>query len=221
MTLETNDLIRRLVTSARPIRRLPPPWLRTVQWLSIALFAVAAVVMLMSPRDDLAVKLLEVRFLVEQAATLATAATAAIAAFCLVVPGNSQKLALLPLAPLALWLGSLGQGCLETWLRLGNDAWQIHPDWICLPSIVMVGAVPALLMVVMLRRGAAMAPQLTVALGALAAAAVGNFGLRLFHYQDASVMVLTWQFGSVVLLTLLAGWNGKYILRWPHVRTAG
>ncbi|OCP19379.1 hypothetical protein BC361_31130 [Ensifer sp. LC54] len=207
--------------SAEPIRRLPPPWLRTIRWLSIAAPAIAVVVLLMSPRSDLAEKLVEVRFLVEQAAALATAVAAAIAALCLVVPGNSRKLALLPVPPLAVWLGSLGQGCLQTWLRLDGAAWQFYPDWICFPSIVMVGAVPAVTMVAMLRRGTPMAPQLTVALGALAAAAIGNFGLRLFHYQDASLMVLIWQFGSVALLTLLAGWNGKYILRWPHVRTAG
>lgn len=219
--METNDLIRRLAMSAHPIRRLPPPWLRMVQWLSIAAPAIAVVVLLMSPRSDLPEKFLEVRFLVEQAAALATAVAAAIAAFCLVVPGRSRKLALLPVPPLAIWLGSLGQGCLENWFRSGAGGWQIYPDWICFPSIVIVGAVPALTMAVMLRRGTPMAPRLTVALGALAAAAVGNFGLRLFHYQDASLMVLIWQFGSVALLTVLAGWNGKYILRWPHMRTAG
>src|SRR3546814_18046374 len=80
----------------------------------------------------------------------------------------------------------------------------------------MVGAVPALTMVIMLRRGAPMAPRMTVALGALAAAAVGNFGLRLFLYQDAGLMVLIWQFGSVALLSALAGWRGGDVLRWTH-----
>src|SRR3546814_18751817 len=72
-----------------------------------------------------------------------------------------------------------------------------------------------------LRRGAPMAPRMTVALGALAAAAVGNFGLRLFHYQDAGLMVLIWQFGSVALLSALAGWSGGAVLHWPHARIAG
>lgn len=218
--METEDLIRGLVINADPIRRLPPPWLRTVQWLSIALPAVAVVVLVMSPRDDLAAKLIEMRFLIEQAAALVTAVAAAIAAFHLVIPGSSRKLAFLPVFPLAVWLGSLGQGCVQTWLRF-DGGWQVYPDWICFPSIVMVGAVPALTMITMLRRGTPMAPQLTVSLGALAAAALGNFGLRLFHYQDASLMVLVWQFGSVALLTALAGWSGKHILRWPHLKMAG
>lgn len=220
-TLETDELIRRLAMSARPVSRLRPPWMRTAQWLAIALPSVAIVVMLVSPRDDLAAKLAETPFLIEQVAALATAVTASIVAFCMIIPGYSRKLALLPLPPLALWLGSLGRGCLESWLQSDSGALQLSPDWICFPSIAMVGAVPALVMVAMLRRGAPMAPRMTVAFGALAAAALGNFGLRLFHDQDASLMVLVWQFGSVALLSALAGWGGRHILRWPCTEIAG
>ncbi|WP_274609098.1 NrsF family protein [Mesorhizobium sp. L-8-10] len=88
---------------------------------------------------------------------------------------------------------------------------------VCFPMIAAVGAVPALAMVTMLHKGAPLAPRVTVLLGALAAAALGNFGLRLFHPQDASLMVLVWQFGSVVLLSMLAGWNGRRILAWRHL----
>jgi hypothetical protein len=52
-------------------------------------------------------------------------------------------------------------------------------------------------------------PHAAVALAGLAAAGLGNFGLRLFHAQDASLMVLVWQFGSVAVLTGLAGSAGR------------
>ena len=58
-------------------------------------------------------------------------------------------------------------------------------------------------------------PCTTVALGGLAAAGLGNFGLRLFHPQDASLMVLFWQFGSVAALTALGALSGRRFLRWP------
>lgn len=183
----------------------------------IALPAVALVVMVVSPREDLAAKLMESRFAVEQAAALMTAAAAAIAAFFLVIPGRSQWVAVLPLAPLALWLGSLGEGCVSTWVQPGSGGVTFQTDWICLPAIALTGLVPALVMVLMLSRGAPLAPRLTIALGALAAAALGNFGLRLFHGQDASLMVLVWQFGSVALLSLLAAGCGAHILRWPRL----
>jgi hypothetical protein len=51
-------------------------------------------------------------------------------------------------------------------------------------------------------------------LGGLAAAGIGNFGLRFFHPQDASIMVLVWQMGTVFILTVLAGWAGRLLLDW-------
>lgn len=218
--MDTNDLIRRLSATAAPIRRLPPPSVRTGCWLAMALPAVAVVVMMMSPRDDLASKLTESRFVIEQVAALLTAVSAALAAFCLIVPGQSRWVATLPAVPLALWLGTLGDGCLRYWLQPSADGPQIYSDWICLPAIALVGVVPALAMVIMLRRGAPLAPRMTVALGALAAAALGNFGLRLFHTQDASLMVLVWQFGSVALWSALASFKAEHILRWPGLSTA-
>jgi len=82
---------------------------------------------------------------------------------------------------------------------------------------VLVGAIPAITMVVMLRRGAPLMPSTTAALGGLAAAGLGNFGLRLFHTQDASLMVLVWQVGSVFVLAALAAGVGRYILNWASI----
>jgi len=76
--------------------------------------------------------------------------------------------------------------------------------------------VPAIAMALMLRRGAPLTPHVSAALGGLAAAGLGNFGLRLFHPQDASIMVLVWQMGTVFVLTALAGWAGHLLLDW-HV----
>jgi hypothetical protein len=66
----------------------------------------------------------------------------------------------------------------------------------------------------MLRRGAPISPRISIALGALAASAVADFGLRLFHPQDVSIMVLVWQVGTVCFLSVIAGMGGRMILRW-------
>lgn len=103
--MQTTDLIRHLSANVTPVRRLSPPRIQAMQWLLIALLSIAVVILLVSPRADLAFKLGEPAYLVEQAAAFATAVTAAIAAFCMVVPGHSRKLALLPVIPLAFWIG--------------------------------------------------------------------------------------------------------------------
>lgn len=215
--MDTEKLIQTLVETAQPVRPLPHPLARTAMWLAIAIPYMALVVYVMSPRSDLVSKMSETRYLIEQVAALATGIAAAIAAFAATIPGYSRKVLFLPVPPLAVWLGVLGQGCVSAWLQFGTNGLTLQPDWFCFPAIVLVGAIPAVAMVAMLRRGAPLMPCTTVVLGALAAAGLGNFGLRLFHPQDAGLMVLVWQFGSVFILASLAGCLGRYVLNWRSV----
>jgi hypothetical protein len=88
---------------------------------------------------------------------------------------------------------------------MGTDGLQMRSDWGCLPAAIVLSIPCAAIMLVMLRRGAPVLPSLTLALGALASAAMVNFGLRLFHAGDVAVMVLGWHFGGMVVVTALAG----------------
>jgi hypothetical protein len=81
------------------------------------------------------------------------------------------------------------------------------------PAIVLVASVPAIAITLMLHRGAPLAPHLTALLGGLAAAALGAFGVRFFCTQDGSLMVLIWQFGTVCVLSALAGCAGHHLLK--------
>jgi len=214
MTRETRDLIARLSSNLPAVRSLAPVHRRALTWLLLAAPSVASFVFLFSPRRDLAAKLGDWRFLVEQGATLATAILAAICAFAMTVPGRDRRMALLPLVPLAIWIGVLGDGCVRDVLSGVPSGLGFRADWVCLPIIAAVGAWPAVLMLVMLRRGAPLTPHRTVAMGALAAAGLGNFGLRLFHQQDVSLTILVWQVGSTLALASLASWAGPRLLRW-------
>ena len=214
--METSELIRHLATGVAPIHRLLPPWLRTALWLAISLPYVTAVVVMKPAAIDFLEKF-DARFAVEQTAILATALTAAMAAFASVIPGQNRKIYLLPLVPLVVWLASLGQGCASDWLRFGADGLQVHPDWECASAAIFIGIIPAIAMVVMLRRGAPLAPRVSVALGALAVAALGNCGLRIFHIGDVSIMVLVWHFGVLTLISVLAGRVGRHVLSWRFV----
>lgn len=215
---ETQRLIDRLAAGLTGVRPLPSPHRRLLAWFAISAPFAALVVLAMSPRPDLAARLAEPRFLFETLAALVTALTAAYAAFKLVVPGSDRRLIWLPALPGAAWLATLGAGCLADWLRAGATGLQIAPDPACLPKIALVGSVPALAMVLMLRRGAPLAPHGTGFLAVLAAAALGSFGLRFFHTQDAGIMVLIWQFGSVMLLATMAGLCGPRFLCWRHLK---
>ena len=212
--MKTDELIERLVQDSEPVSRLRPPSTRAAIWFALGIPSVALVVLVMSPRSDLFAKLSDPAYLIEQSAALATGITVVLAAFASIVPGFDRRYLLLPVFPFVIWFGSLGLGCIQSWLQFGPDGLSLQPDWFCFPAIVLVGMVPAITMAVMLRRGAPLTPHLTTALGGLAAAGLGNFGLRLFHPQDASIMVLVWQMGTVFVLTALAGWAGRFLLDW-------
>jgi hypothetical protein len=212
--MDSEELIARLAADFKPVRPLRPPWARTALWLAIALPYVAAVVAGKLTMADAAQAGNDMRFLIEQAATLATALTAAIAAFRSAVPGFDMRVLLLPVAPLGLWLASVGHGCVQDWLRLGADGLSIRPDWDCLPMGVVMGIVPAAAIVVMLRKGAPLHPRLTLALAALAVASIANFGLQFAHLRDASIMVLVWHLGAVAVLAALGGSLGARVLAW-------
>lgn len=214
--MKTDDLIASLAAEARPVERLAAPQKRLLGWLAVSVPWIAMVVLVMSPRPDLADKFGDLRWVLEQGAALGTALTAAVAAFCAGVPGRPRWEHFIPVPFFGLWIGLLGFGCLQTWLEAGLAGLTLQFDWICFPGIVLVGFVPAIAMAVMLRRGAPLAPVLSTALGALAAAGLANVGLRLFHPQDASLMVLVWQVGTVVILTIAGGILGPKIVRWRH-----
>jgi hypothetical protein len=212
--MDTDALIADLGHAPMPAKPLPRPWIRTAVWFAASCVWIAAVVAVMGLRADLAGA---DRLLLEQAAALATAVAAAFAAFSATIPGRDVRLDWLPTLPLAVWLGSAVTDCLAALLRSGRASLAFGPDWMCIPAVAVCGAVPAALIVLMLRRGAPLAPVRTMALAGLAAAGLGGFGLRLFHAEDASLMVLVWQIGTVFALSALSGSLGQRVLNWDRV----
>ena len=212
--MRTEELIDQL--AARPVRtrRLAAPWRRSAIWLAISI-GYAAAVIFFRPDGFSAAGLSDSRFVVEETATLLTAIAAAIAAFSSTVPGYDRRWLLLPVLPLAVWLAALGEECVNDWMEWGTTGLQVRNDWACLPVAALLGIVPAAVILMMLRRGLPLVPHISLALGAIAVGAVTNFALRLFHYGDATIMVLFWHFGVAAAFAVIAGLLGGQILKWP------
>lgn len=68
---------------------------------------------------------------------------------------------------------------------MGAEGVRIPRDPACFGYIALIGFLPALVLLWMLRRGVPLAPRWTTLLAGLAAAGLGNFALRLFHMQAA------------------------------------
>ncbi len=215
--VQTDKLMQQMVEGLRPVRPLRAPIIRLLFWLMLSLPWVAAVVFVMGIRPDIGARLSDWRWLIEQGAALATALMAAMAAFCAGVPGRPRWEHFMPLIPLGIWLGVLGQGSVQEWNSSESISLIFHQDWQCLPGIIFVGAGPAAVITVMVRRGFPCAPMMTPALAALASGGLAEVGLRLFHPEAASLMVLVWQAGTVFGLAVLMGLFGRKLMRFRHL----
>ncbi|MBU2581439.1 MAG: DUF1109 domain-containing protein [Alphaproteobacteria bacterium] len=218
-TIETEELIRALAKDAQPVKRLPQPVWRALLWTLLATASVTMFVFWFGLRADLTAKLAEPRFIAEVAAAFLTSVMAAAAAFCSGCPGRPLWERLAPLPFLAVWLFSLGEGC---WREITQSAGPsgFGMDWACSEKILLLSLLPAAIMFAMVRRGAPIAPLATAGLGALAATSLAAAGLRLFHTQDTSMMLIVWQFGTVIVMTAAAMTVGHFILPWRHTKVA-
>jgi hypothetical protein len=218
--MRSEDLIKLLAANAPPVRRLASPMVRLALWLAASVAYAALIVALMGLRPDLSSRLVDTRFTLELGATFLTSVLAAAGAFCAGCPGRPIWERFVVLPALALWFLTLGEGCWRSFLHAGTQGLQFRLDFVCFPSIVLVSLVPGALILVMIRQAAPIAPVTTAALAALAAGALGATALRLFHAQDASAMVLVWQFGSVAVLAGIGALTGRHILPWPDAGVA-
>ncbi|GMV62766.1 MAG: hypothetical protein AMXMBFR74_19340 [Parvibaculum sp.] len=175
---------------------------------------VALIVWYRGPRADIALKIGEGGWLFEQSLALTTALVAGLAALCASIPGRPVWERVLPLLPLGLWIAIVVGGSVRSVMVGGAWSSLVKVDWVCLPNIASLGVVPAIAMISLIRRGAPVSPYATIGYAALAATALAEFGLRFFHAEDASLMILVWQMGSVALLTAICTVFARHLFPW-------
>lgn len=218
--MDTERLIHMLSESLQPVTPLRRPWLRMLSWAVAGAIYLALLVLVMSPRDDLAARMQDRWFLLEQGAALLTALTAATAAFATSVPGCRRRVVWLALASATIWVALVSMGALRDIRLAGLGEVLFQADWRCVWAVLVGASVPAGAMAMMLRRGAPLTPHLTAALGGLAAAGVGNLGVCLFDPHGSSLVLLVWHCGTVLAVAVLAGITGAHLLRWsPRTRS--
>lgn len=199
----TDELIERLATGLRPVRRLAPPMVRAAGWLAFALLLIAAAVAWHGPRPDLAARLRDVHDVVQWVASAATGVLATVAAFQLSLPDRSPRWVLLPLPAAALWVGTLGLGCLADLLSIGPQALAPGLSWGCMGFILGLGLPLAGTLVWVLRYAVAIRPVPVAVMGGLAGAALSAAGLWLFHELDGAAEALVWHAGMTLVAVLI------------------
>jgi len=178
-------LIERLATDLQPVRRVSPGWL-AVGWLVVVIvFAVY-----LASMSDLHAMMRRLMAAPDMGlAALGSALTgllAVVAAFMTSIPGRSTRWALLPLPALALWVWESGMGCARGWHLPGVHDASFGDSDHCFMFICGISLPLSLLLMVLLRWTFPLRPNLTLALGGLAAAGAAATLLNFFHPYDAS-----------------------------------
>ena len=214
--MKTEDLIVSLARDAGPVQRFRHPWLRATRWVAATTAYLAAVVLLMAPPGRLVAALGDVGFSFEQLAAGLVGLTACAAALAMVVPGHGRRVLIAPIAASVLWIAIVAMGGVQDLFRYGPTGIPLQTDWPCVVAIVMIGALPALALARMLRRGAPLAPRSTLALAGLSAAAFANISACLVRPHDTSLTVLLWHGTSILAVTAVAGLLGSSVLKWKR-----
>jgi len=216
----TPDLIDALVETAAPVRRLRPPIIRAGLWLAFAAIVLGLIAIAHGLRPDFSDRVRQPLFVLGMLGALATGMLAAVASFRLSLPDSSRLWAVLPLPALALWVATIGYGCLTDWVSMDPDGLHMGEAIRCFATLLMTSVPLSIAMLVMLRDAALLRPLEVSVMSGLAVAAVTAFALSLFHELDATVMILIWNLGSAVLIAALGSLFGQSMLTWMASRFA-
>ena len=211
---KTPDLINALVETATPVRRLRPPMVRAGLWLVFAGTVLGLIAIAHGVRPDFSDRLRQPLFVLGMLGALATSILAAVASFRLSLPDSSRWWVVLPLPALALWVATIGYGCLTDWVSMDPDGVHMGEAIRCFATLLMTSVPLSIAMLVMLRHAALLRPTEVSVMGGLAVAAVTAFALSLFHDLDATVMILMWNLGAAVLIAALGSLFGRTMLTW-------
>ncbi len=212
-TRETENLIGALSAEVRPVKPLAGPISRALRYLAFAAPCLLAIALFYGPSEMFLARLNQPVFMVPWLASVLTGILATVAVFHLSVPGAPRWLFLLPIPPLAVWLGTLGAGCLGELVAYGYS--HIGTSWHCVQVILQTSIPLGLVLGWMLRKAAPLAPVATGAWAALAVSAFASATLETFHSLDTATMILLWHGTAVAAVAAIGAVIGKSALRLP------
>jgi hypothetical protein len=205
-------LVAALTADLTPVRRLSAPFLRALVWLAITV-AIAVALAVFSDLGAMGRRLgASPDLWVAAAGSAMTAVLAVIAAFELNLPDRKPLWVLLPLPAAILWVVASGIGCLRSWFVADTGPAPLAETRDCLAFIVGLSVPLAAVLIVMLRRGYSLHPNLTLLVGGLACAAAAATLLNFFHPYDATATDLTVHAFAAVVVILATRLFGARLL---------
>lgn len=197
--MDTAELAEALAKAAKPVRVIRSPLVRTGRWLLLA----PAVTLLLAAghgfRPDLLHQLSAPSFAAGLAASSLTGASAAFGSLAASLPDRSRRWLLLPLPCLAVWMATLGHGCLTDWVGYDAGSLRLGGAVRCVVTVLLVSLPLSISLFAMLRHTARLRPTAVSLVAGLAVAGVTSTAMSLLYRLDATVLNLTLNLGATGL----------------------
>ncbi|MEO5614050.1 MAG: NrsF family protein [Cypionkella sp.] len=188
--IKTPDLIAALAAQPKPVRRLGPPLLRSLGWLSVAGLVLTVLAVSHKLRPDFGLHMQDSAFQLRLFASAATGVLAVFAAFVLSIPGRSRLWLLLPVPAALVWITNIGYQCLTNWVAIGPNGMSAGETADCFATLVIISLPLGLTAHLTLRHARHFATSGVAFMASLAISGVTAFAMTMFHALDASVLIL-------------------------------
>ncbi len=202
IAISHEKLIGALSAGLKPVKPVRGFVLQSVVWIGVV-GVMAGILSLFADLPDVAARLAAAPDMwLAMTGAAAAAILGAIAAFQLALPDRKPWWALLPLPGLALWLSASGLGCLRVVVEMGAYDEIFAETRACLVIILALSIPLSMALIVMLRRGFSLRPNLAGLVAGVAAAGASVTLLALVHPHDPSVIGLAVHSVGVVIVAV-------------------
>lgn len=210
------NLINKLSSEAKPIRPMLKPGKRIgYLLLSFVLYGLVAQKFL-GLRADLVAQFTRPLFVIEIVLMLSLLVTSTIAAVLNIYPDLYQKSFWLK-APYIIFGLILGLFIGQLFIPASNLAVipaQIFHKIECARCIIFLAIIPAILIFIILKKGATIKPLQAGIFTTLATSSLGYLILRFSEANDSISHLLIWHYLPMLLFSILGAVIGKFLLKW-------
>lgn len=210
--MATDEVIANLVRDLRPVRPLPVPQVRLVQWGLVAVTTMVIVTAGLGPRANLLDSLATVPFHAHSILLGLVALSSAIAALAMAIPGE-------PVQPWRRWapvVAGLSWAAVllgELWVFAvrGQSSWPGMEGVGCVAKAFAFSVTPGLALMLMIGRSAPGDVRATMFFAGLAATAVGALGVELTCPLTSPSHLVVWHAAPVAAVVIAAYGFGRVV----------
>lgn len=205
--MKTENLIQELIHELKPVKRINSTSKRLIHFVAIATFCFLGALSIFGIREDIREAISNPAFFFQAIILFILAVLSALSALILSVPGEerSSRVRWIPILVFFLWGGTL------VWLLTENQG-SVGHGLNCIRDIVVFGAVPGIVLMIMVRKAAALTAGWNGALLLMSVAALGALGAQFVCHNDSPSHLLLWHLIPVAMAGLIGVFLGKWIL---------